>query len=101
MVSKTNRGRRTSLKRRYTKRKVHRNKYARKSYRTKRGGAVGTLHDCELECNKYKYNNPNRYRECMENCITLMTNAAPPGHPLYQEKVEPSIKFEYPDVKLI
>ena len=66
MVSKTNRGRRTSLKRRYTKRKVHRNKYARKSYRTKRGGAWGKYSDCANICNAIV--DPDQKAKCMRGC---------------------------------
>ena len=72
MVSKTNRGRRTSLKRRYTKRKVHRNKYARKSYRTKRGGAWGKYSDCANICNAIV--DPDQKAKCMRGCENAFPN---------------------------
>ena len=72
MVSKTNRGRRTSLKRRYTKRKVHRNKYARKSYRTKRGGAWGRYNDCTNSCNQI--GDPEKKTTCMKGCERAFPN---------------------------
>jgi len=66
MVAKTNRGRRSSTKRRYTKRKVHRNKHARKSYRTKRGGAFGKYNDCIGICNQI--NDTEKNAICMRGC---------------------------------
>ena len=72
MVSKTNRGRRTSLKRRYTKRKVHRNKYARKSYRTKRGGAWGKYNDFTSICNQI--GDTKKKTTCIKGCENAFPN---------------------------
>ncbi len=97
MVSIKRGGRNSSAKRRYTKRKFYRNKHARKSYHMKRrGGGKGFLIDCEKECNKHT--DPNKRQRCKEACVKYMTDAAPVGHPLYQEKLTPEIEFEYPDV---
>jgi hypothetical protein len=52
MVSKTRRGRRSTAKRHYTKRRVYRNKHAQKSYRVKRGGAWGKYNDCTKICDE-------------------------------------------------
>ena len=66
MVSKTRRGRRSSAKRHYTKRKVHRNKHARKSYRIKRGGAWGRYKDCTNICDNI--DNPDKKEMCIRGC---------------------------------
>jgi hypothetical protein len=62
----------------------------------RRGGGKGYLNNCENECNKHT--DLNKRQRCKEDCIKYMTNAALVGHPLYQEKITPTIVFEYPDV---
>lgn len=71
MVSTTKRGRRSSTKRHYTKRKVYRNKRAQKSYRVKRGGAWGKYNDCIKICSEL----PDGHKK--EMCIRGCESAFP------------------------
>lgn len=66
MVSTTKRGRRSSTKRHYTKRKVYRNKRAQKSYRVKKGGAWGKYAACMKICDNIA--NPDKKEMCISGC---------------------------------
>jgi hypothetical protein len=66
MVSRTSRGRRSSAKQRYTKRRVHRNKRIRNTYRMKRGGAFGKKKDCLAICDQIKDN--DKKNVCLSAC---------------------------------
>jgi hypothetical protein len=75
MVFRTNRRRKSSAKRRYTKRrgvshkrKVYRNKHRRKSYHIKRGGGFGTKSDCLINCETIKDKNSTGYNNCSNGC---------------------------------
>ena len=108
MVFRTNRRRKSSAKRRYTKRrgvshkrKVYRNKHRRKSYHIKRGGALGTINDCHKNCETIQDKNSIRYSNCLNGCSNAFN---PKNIQDYDVKIGnregDSYRTNYPDAHL-
>ena len=97
MVFRTNRRRKSSVKRRYTKRrggshkrKVYRNKHRRKSYHMKRGGGFGTKAQCYKQCQTI--NDDKRHANCLKSCDNAFK---PENIQKYDEKLDNTAGDDY------